>query len=49
MKNLKNNKATICRFNNCVTVYGKTAKTVENIVVGTFFILAIVKLVKAFR
>jgi hypothetical protein len=40
-------KATVCKGNTCVTIYGEAAKALQAIVVTTVLILAFVLLVKA--
>ncbi len=45
----KNQKATVCAKDNCVTVYGDTAKVVNAIAVVTVSLIALSLLDKAFR
>ncbi len=45
----QNNKATVCAGNNCVTVYGDTAKVVNAIAIAAATIAAVAMLVKALR
>jgi hypothetical protein len=44
-----NERATVCAKNNCVTVYGETARIVNTIAVFTAAIIAIALIAKAVR
>ncbi len=46
---LEIHKATVCKRNTCVTVYGNAAKAIEVIVVATVTILAVALLTKALK
>jgi len=45
----KNEKATVCANKTCVTVYGDTARVINNIVVFTVLVAALLYLAKAIR
>lgn len=49
IKKYTNNKATICSNKHCVTVYGETARTVQNIVVTAVALIALAAVVKALK
>ena len=42
-------KATVCKGNTCITVYGNAAKAIEVILVTSITVLAFVLLSKALR
>jgi len=44
-----NERATVCTKNNCVTVYGETARVVNTIAVFTAAIIAIALIAKAVK
>ena len=44
-----NPKATLCKGNTCITVYGEAAKAVEIITVTTVCILAIALIIKTLQ
>jgi len=48
-KSSKNEKATVCANNNCITVFGDTARIVNGIVITTVSLIALSLLVKALR
>lgn len=45
----QNEKATVCAQNNCVTVYGDTARIVNGIAVTAAALIALALLAKALR
>ena len=44
-----NNKATVCAGNNCVTVYGDAARTIQQIALIAAVVVAVVAIAKALR
>ena len=48
-KNYRNEKATLCSNNNCVTVFGETAKVVNTLAVISAVIILAALVAKAFR
>lgn len=45
----ENEKATVCVSNNCITVYGDTARIINGIIITVVAIIALVFLAKVLR
>ena len=49
IKKYSGNSATICSSKNCITVYGETAKLINQIAISAAVIIAIAAIAKALR